>query len=126
MENFENYSGFNHLSEDLMYQQFAQFAEYVCNALPKGAEETKAISAQVRKMKARKQRWPDKVMTTWLDRVIPLFTQESILKQIQAYLSWTEEVNENRKRHCDTLKNDINRRKKLTDYTSRDDLVVIK
>ena len=51
MENFDNYSGFNHLSEDLMYQQCTQFAEYVRNALPKGAEETKAISAQVQKLK---------------------------------------------------------------------------
>ena len=53
MENFEvnNYGGFNHLSEDLMYQQFTQFAEYVVNALPKGADETKAISAQVQKIK---------------------------------------------------------------------------
>ena len=91
MENFEanNYSGFNHLSEDLMYQQFTQFAEYVCNALPRGAEETKAISAQVQKIKNRKQRWPDKVMTTWLERVIPLITQESILKQSECKLEKT-------------------------------------
>ena len=60
MENFEvnTYSGYNHLSEDLMYQQFTQFAEFVVNALPKGADEIKAISAQVQKMKNRKQRWP--------------------------------------------------------------------
>ena len=117
MENFEvnNYGGFSHLSEDLLYQQITQFAEYVVQALPKGADETKAISAQVEKMKNRSQSWPDKIMACWLERVIPLFTQESILKQIQAYLSWTEEINENRKRHRDTLKMDINRRKKLID-----------
>ena len=47
MENFEvnNYGGFSHLSEDLIYHQITQFAEYVVNALPKGADETKAISA---------------------------------------------------------------------------------
>ena len=83
--------------------------------MPKGADETRAISAQVQKMKNRKQSWPDKIMATWLERVIPLFTQESILKQIQAYLSWTEEINENRKRHRDTLKMDITRCKKLID-----------
>ena len=85
MENFEvnNYGGFSHLSEDLIYQQITQFAEY--------ADETRAISAQVQKMKNRSQSWPDKIMACWLERVIPLFTQESILKQIQAYLSWTDE-----------------------------------
>ena len=53
MENFEvnNYGGFSHLSEDLIYHQITQFAEYVVNALPKGADETKAISAQVQKIK---------------------------------------------------------------------------
>ena len=117
MENFEvnNYGGFSHLSEDLIYQQITQFAEYVVQALPKGADETKAISAQVEKMKNRSQSWPDKIMACWLERVIPLFTQESILKQIQAYLSWTDGINENRKRHRETLKMDINRCKKLID-----------
>ena len=83
MENFEvsPYGGFSHLSEDLLYQQITQFAEYVVQALPKGADETKAISAQVEKMKNRSQSWPDKIMACWLERVIPLFTQESILKQ---------------------------------------------
>ena len=66
-------------------------------------------------MKAHKQRWPDKVMTTWLQRIIPLFTTESILKLIQAYLSWVEEVNENRKRQREALKTDINRKKKIID-----------
>ena len=111
MENFEvsPYGGFSHLSEDLLYQQITQFAEYVVQALPKGADETKAISAQVEKMKNRSQSWPDKILAYWLERVIPLFSQESILKQIQAYLSWTDEINENRKRHRETLKVDINR-----------------
>ena len=52
MEDYQNYSSFNQLSEDFMYAQFSQFAEYVCKALPKGAEGTQAITAQVKKMKA--------------------------------------------------------------------------
>ena len=69
----------------------------MCKALPKGTVGTRAITAQVKQLKARKQKWPDKVMTTWLQRIIPLFTTESILKLIQAYLSWVEEVTDNRK-----------------------------
>ena len=115
MEDYHNYSSFNYLSEDVMYAQLRQFAEYVCKALPKGAEGTQAITAQVKKMKARKQRWPDKVMITWLQRIIPLFTTESILKLIQAYFSWGEEVNEHRKRQREALKTDINRKKKIID-----------
>ena len=36
MEDFQSYSSFNHLSEDLMYAQFSQFAECVRKALTKG------------------------------------------------------------------------------------------
>ena len=54
-------------------------------------------------------------MTAWLQIIIPLFTMELILKLIQAYLSWVEEVNENRKRQREALKTDIYRKKKIID-----------
>ena len=82
MEDLQSFSNFNYLAEDMMFTQFSQFAENVCKALPKGNEGTRAITAQVKKMKARKQKWPDKIMSTWLQRIIPLFTSEAILKLI--------------------------------------------
>ena len=44
-----------------------------------------------------------------------MFTQESILKLIQAYLSWVEEVNETPKRQREALKFDIDRKKRMLD-----------
>ena len=82
MEDFQSFSNFNYLAEDMMLNQLSLFAENVCKALPKGNEGTRAITAQVKRMKSRKEKWPDKIITTWLQRIIPLFSSEAITKLI--------------------------------------------
>ena len=112
MDNLHSFSTFNYLGEDLMLTQFSILAENVAKALPLGNEGTKAITAQVKRLKSRKEKWPDKIITTWLQRNIPLFSSEAITKLIQAYLSWVEEVNESQRRQKESLRGDINRKKK--------------
>ena len=73
-----------------MLTQFSNLAENVAKALPLGNEGTKAITAQVKRWKSKKEKWPDKIITTWLQRNITLFSSEAITKLIQAYLSWVE------------------------------------
>ena len=87
----------------------------MCHALPQANDGAKAITAQIKKLKSRKEQWLGKIMTTWRERKIPLFTQEAIHKLIQANSSWVDEVNENRKRQRETIKTDINRHKKILD-----------
>ena len=115
MDDLHSFSTFNYLGEDLMLTQFSILAENVAKALPLGNEGTKAITAQVKCLKSRKEKWPDKIITTWLQRNIPLFSSEAITKLIQAYLSWAEEVNESRRRQKESLHADINRKKKQLD-----------
>ena len=80
----------------------------MCRALPQGNDGVTAITAQIKKSNTRKEQWPGKIMTTWRERKIPLFTQEAIHKLIQANSSWVDEVNENRKQQRETIKTDIN------------------
>ena len=114
MEDFAGNSSFDYLAEDHMLANFCQLAENISNALPKNAN-TRAITEQVKKLKQTKEKWSDKIFQTWLNRVIPIFTQEAILKLIQAYLSWVEEVNESRKRQREALKVDMDRKKRMLD-----------
>ena len=97
-----------------MLANICQLAENISNALPKN-ESTRAITEQVKKLKQTKEKWSDKIFQTWLARIIPMFTQEAILKLIQAYLSWVEEVNESRKRQREALKFDMDRKKRMLD-----------
>ena len=118
MEDFAGNSSFNYLAEDHMLSNFCQLAENISNALSKNADTT-AITDQVKRLKQTKEKWPDKIFQTWLNRVIPVFTQESIYKLIQSYLSWIEEVNESRKRQREALKVDnvdLQRIKQLDTY----------
>ena len=62
-----------------------------------------------------KEKWPDKIYDTWLNRKIPVFTQESIYKLIQSYTAWVEEVNESCKRQRDSLKVEMDRNKRSLD-----------
>ena len=114
MEDFAGNTSFNHLAKDHILSNFCQLAENISNALPKNAN-TRAITEQVKKLKQTKEKWSDKIFQTWLNRVIPIFTQEAILKLIQAYLSWVEEVNESRKRQREALKVDMDRKKRMLD-----------
>ena len=108
-------TNFNYLAEDTLFQQFSQLVENLCRTLPPGTEGVQAINAQIKKLKARKEEWPAKIMDTWRDRQIPLFSQQAIHKLITANFAWIDEVNEIRKKQKETIRSDINRQKKILD-----------
>ena len=82
MEDFSGYSSFNYLAEDNMLANFCQLAENILNALPKN-ESTRVITEQFKKFKQTKEKWSYKIFQTCLNRIIPMFTKEAILKLIQ-------------------------------------------
>ena len=86
-------TNFNYLAEDTLFSQFTQLAENLCRTLPPGTEGVQAITAQVKKLRARKEEWPAKIMDTWQARQIPLFSQQAIHKLISDNSAWIEEVN---------------------------------
>ena len=75
MDDFHSFSTFNYLGEDMMLNQFSILAENVAKALPLDNEGTRAITAQVKRLKSRNETWPDKIITTWLQHNIPFFFQ---------------------------------------------------
>ena len=84
MEDFSGSNSFNYLAEDHMLTNFCQFAENLSNALPSNVN-TSAIKNQLARLRMTKEKWPDKIFNTWLNRKIRVFTQESIYKLIQSY-----------------------------------------
>ena len=73
-------TNFNYLADDTLFQQFSQLAENLCRTLPPDTEGVQAINAQIKKLKARKEEWPAKIMDNWRDRQIPLLFQQAIHK----------------------------------------------
>ena len=74
--------------------QFSIQAENIQKALPAGHEATQRIADQIKCLKTKCERWPEKIIQTWLKRNIPVFSSEAVTKLIQAYCSMVEEVNE--------------------------------
>ena len=73
MDDHHNFSTFNYLGEEMLLNQFSILAENVQKALPLGYEGTKAIADQVKRLKSKKEKWPEKIIQTWLKRNIPVF-----------------------------------------------------
>ena len=80
-----------------------------------GHEGSQRIADQIKCLKTKRERWPEKIIQTWLKRIIPVFSSEAVTKLIQAYCSMVEEVNESRKRQKESLRADINQKKKQLD-----------
>ena len=57
----------------MILNQLRLIAESVCKALPLGSEGTQAITAHVKRLKQKKEKWPDKIKKTLLGRDIPVF-----------------------------------------------------
>ena len=82
-----NVSTFNYLGEEMLLTQFSILAENIQKA-----------NIQIKRLKTKHEKWPEKIIQTWLKRNIPVFSSEAVTKLIQAYCSMVEEVNESQKR----------------------------
>lgn len=108
-------STFNYLGEEMLLNQFSILAENIQKALPAGHESSQRIATQVQNLKTKRERWPGKIINVWQNRILPVFSSESITKLNQAHMSTVEEVNESRKKQKESLRADINRKKKQLD-----------
>ena len=107
-----NLSSFNYHGEEMLLNQFSILAENIQKAFPPGHEGSQRNADQIKCLKTKRERWPEKIIQTWLKRNISVFSSEAVTKLIQAYCSMVEEVNESRKRQRESLRADLNRRKK--------------
>ena len=120
-----NSSTFNYLGEEMLLTQFSILANNIQKALPPGHEGSKSIADQIKCLKTKHEKWSEKIIQTWLKRNIPVFSSEAVTKLIQAYCSMVEEVNESQKRQKESLRADINRKKKQLDDIARGQTVHI-
>ena len=68
-----NLSTFNYLGEEMLLNQFSILAENIQKALPPRHEGTQRIADQIKCLKTKRERWPEKIIKTWLNRVLPVF-----------------------------------------------------
>ena len=68
-----NFSTFNYLGEEMLLNQFSILTENVQKTLPPGHEGTKLIADQVKRLKSKREKWPEKIIQTWLERKTPVF-----------------------------------------------------
>ena len=108
-------STFNYLGEEMLLNQFSILAENIQKTLPPGHEGSQRIADQIQCLKTKRERWPGKIISVWQSRVLPVFSTESITKLNQAHMSMVDEVNDSRKRQKESLRADINRKKKQLD-----------
>ena len=110
----------------MVMQQFTLLAENVQKAFPNTENEgVQAITQQVDNIKTSRERWPSKILKVFKESVIPVFGTEDITKLNQSHMSRVEDVNDARKRHKESLRGDIQRKKKqLDDVQSKRDKVL--
>ena len=73
MEDYKSFANFNYLAEDMMLNQLSLIAENVCKTLPLGNEGTQAITAHVKRLKQKKEKWPDKIIKLYLLEIFLFF-----------------------------------------------------
>ena len=108
-------SGLSYPHTDIMLTQMQRICESVQKTVQPGSEGAVELATQCKQLAARRERWPQKIISVWKNRKVPVFSAEAITKLNQSYLAEVERVNDSRKRHKDSLRADINRKKKTID-----------
>ena len=103
---------FNYLGEDMMQQRLVEITTKFQGCFPVGSDQFNNLAKYSKKLVQKLERWPEKIQTLWQNRVVPVYSTESITKCNQAHVSRVEFANEQRKRLQTQLLSDINRLKK--------------
>ena len=65
---------FNYLRQEMLLNQFSILAENIKKTLPSGHEGSQQISDQIQRLQIKRERWPEKIIKTWQERILPFFT----------------------------------------------------
>ncbi len=107
--------GTNYLQGDIMYSQLQRNCHSAAKGVLPDSEAAIELALQSNQLAARRQRWPQKIIAVWRNRTVPVFSAEAITKLNQSHSAEVERVNDHRKRHKDSIRADISRKKKLID-----------
>ena len=94
---------FNYLGQEISQQQVAELAHSVQQCFEPGTRQFNTIGAYSKQLTKKKERWPDKIRTTWQNRNVPVYCPETITKLNTARASQIDFANEQRKRLRDAF-----------------------
>ena len=115
MEDQHPDSVFRYLGHEISQQQVAELAKTLQGCFDPGTRQFNHVGAYSEKLTKKKERWPDKIRTTWQNRNVPVYCPESITKLNTARTAQIEFANEQRKRLRDSFSQDILRVKRKID-----------
>ena len=87
-------NGYSYLNGELIFNQIARALQSVQKSLQPGSLGAAELTDQVERLHSRRERWPQKIISDWKNRSMPVFSAESITKLNQNYLSEVERVND--------------------------------
>ena len=111
----EQTSVFNYLGEDMMQQHLVDITHSLQKCFSPGSTQFNTLAKYSKKLVQKREKWPEKIFSTWQNRKVPVYSPESITKCNQARVSQIEFANEQRKRLQAAFLSDINRLKKKID-----------
>ena len=103
MEDQHPDSVFRYLGHEISQQQVAELAKTIQGCFDPGTRQFNHVGAYNEKLTKKKERWPDKIRTTWQNRNVPVYCPESITKLNTARTAQIEFANEQRKRLRDSF-----------------------
>ena len=111
----ENSNLSQYFGEELLLTQFSLLAESIQKSLPPDSPGQNAIAQQIIRINSKQEKWPARILQLYRNRTLPVFSMEGVTKLNQAHDAFINNVNETRKRQKESLKSDMNRKKKRLD-----------
>ena len=108
-------NSYQYFGEEMLLTQFSLLAESIQKSLPPDAQGQDAISQQLLRINSKQEKWPSRILSLYRNRTLPVFSMEGVTKLNQAHDAFINDVNDTRRRQKDSLKSDMNRKKKQLD-----------
>ena len=89
----EHSSVFSYLGEDMIQQQLSEISNSLQQCFDPGSQQFQTLAKYTTKIARKREKWPDKILATWRNRVVPVYSPESITKVNQARVSQIEFAN---------------------------------
>ena len=115
---------FNYLGEEMMQQHLVDVTRSIQSCFEPGSDQYNKLADYSEKIVQKREKWPEKIILKWQQRVVPVWSSETITKCNQAFTSQIDFANENRKKLQTSCLADINRVKRKIDdiHKKRDSL----
>ena len=88
---------FNYLGEEMMQQHLVDVTRSIQSCFEPGSDQYNKLANYSEKIVQKREKWPEKIILTWQNRVVPVWSSETITKCNQARASQIDFANENRK-----------------------------